>query len=195
MAKGKQSLKETLSPEKIIKTDEEVGSIPFWLINDTYGVAVDAYEYSLVEKKEMTRSVKDDSGQIIGGEIYYSWTYCKSASSFEDALLVYSQVTERKLMGKLVKSKDFRELVKIRLQIQKTINNSFKIEGLNQNVLNACNTIESHKDLEVKINEVSKLIELTTTKANDFIDFIKEKHTIIVQRTESKKHRTPKEDE
>lgn len=194
--KGKQSLKELLDESQLTQTDEETGTIPFWIIDDTYGVAVNQYEFSLVERKEMTRSIKDESGNIAGGEIYYTWQFCKSASSFEDALITYCKVTERKLLTKLVKCKDFREIVKIRLQIQKTINDSFKIDGINKDLLSACNTIESHQELDIKITETNKLINDVTKQANDFIEFIKEKQTIIVNRTENKpkKHRIKEED-
>lgn len=186
MAKGKQSLKETLDESQLVKTDEETGDVPFFLIDSNYGVSVDKYGYSLVERKEMTRSVKDESGTVIGGEIYYQWTFSKSANSFEDALIAYTKVTERKLMGKLVKCKDFKELVKIRLQIQKTINNSFKIDGINAGLLNACNTIQGHEDLKIKISEVNKLADDATEQFNNLIDTIKEKRKIIV-------HEMPKE--
>jgi len=194
--KGKQSLKEILNESQLTQTDEETGTIPFWIIDDTMGVAVNQYEFSLVERKEMTRSIKDENGNITGGEIYYIWQFCKSASSFEDALITYCKVTERKLLAKLVKCKDFREIVKIRLQIQKTINDSFKIDGINKDLLSACNTIESHQELDVKIAETNKLIDDVIKQANDFIEFIKEKQTIIVNRTENKpkKHRIKEEE-
>ena len=194
MARGKQSLKDKLNESLIIKTDEEIGDIPFWLIDENYGVSVDKYGYSLVEKKEMTRGVKDDAGNIVGGETYYTWQFCKSASSFEDGLLAYTRVTERKLMSKLVKCQDFRMLVAIRLQIQKTINNSFKINGINSELLDACNTIQGHEDLKIKIAEVNKLADDTTEQFNDLIDTIKEKRKIIVQEMpKEKKHKIKEE--
>lgn len=195
MAKGKQSLKETLDESQIVQTDEETGSIPFWLIDDTYGISVDQYSFYLVEKKELTRAVKDEKGNIVGGETYIAWQFCKTANSFEDALLTYCKVTERKLFSKLVKCKDFRELVKIRLQIQKTINDSFKLDGINKELLGACETIEAHQELELRAKEMSKLFDKASVEYEKFMEFLREKTTIIVQRTEPKKHRMPKEEE
>jgi hypothetical protein len=192
--KGKQSLKETLDPSLIIKTDEEVGDIPFWLIDLNYGVSVDKYGFCLVERKEMTRSIKDESDNVTGGEIYYAWQFCKSADSFEDALLAYTRVTERKLMSKLVKCQDFKVLVAIRLQIQKTINNSFKLDGINSNLLDACETIQGHEELKIKLNEVNQMTDKVTDTYNEFIDFIKEKRKIIVQEMPKQKKHPIKEE-
>jgi len=63
--KGKQSLKDTLDASLITKTDIEEGDIPFYLIEPNYGVSADKYGYNLIERKEMTRGVKDESGNII----------------------------------------------------------------------------------------------------------------------------------
>ena len=194
MARGKQSLKETLDPSLITKTDIEEGDIPFFLIENGYGVSVDKYGYNLVERKEMTRSVKDEKGNVVGGETYYTWNFSKSAGSFEDALLAYTRVTERKLMSKLVKCADFRKLVAIRLQIQNTINNAFKIDGINSTLLDACNTIQGHEDLKVKITEVNKLADNATEQFNNLIDTIKEKRKIIVQEMPKEKKHPIKEE-
>jgi hypothetical protein len=196
MAKGKQSLAETIDPSKIVDTGEEGGDIPFFLIDNTYGVSADKYGFNLVERKKMTRAVKDDKGNITGGEIYYMWQFSKSANEFEDTLIAYAKLTERKLMSKLVKCQDFRELVKIRLQIQRTINNSFKIDGINKDLLSACNTIQGHEELKIKIEEVNKLADTAEETFNNFIEDVKEKRKIIVQEMpKEKKHRTPKESE
>lgn len=190
MARGRQSLKETIDPSKIIKTYEETGDIPFWLIDKNYGVSADKYGFNLVERKEMTRAVKDEDGNVSGGEIYYAWQFCKSAESFEDGLIAYTKVTECKLMGKLIKCQDFRKLVAIRLQILKTINESFKLDGINSNLLDACNTIQGHEELKIKLEEVNKLADDATKTFDNFIEMIKEKRKIIVQEMpKEKKHR------
>lgn len=191
---AKQSLKEKYGIDNIKKTNDEENK-PFWIIDETYGVSADNYGYSLVERKEMVREIKDEKGEGVGAESYYSWSFCKSANSFEDALLAYTRVTERKLMSKLVKCKDFRELVSIRLQIQKTINNSFKINGVNSELLDACNTIQGHEDLKIKLSEVNKLADEATKSFNELIESIKEKRKIIVQEMpKEKKHRIKEEE-
>ena len=189
MAKGKQSLKEKLGEDLITQTDEESGNIPFFLIDDNYGVAVNPMEYLLVERKEKTRSIKDDTGNVIGGETYYSWEFCRGSDTFETSLINYTKLTERKLLSTLVKCKDFRILVKIRLQIQKTINDAFKIDGLNKELLNACTTIESPEELNLKMKEMMKLMDDAQIKYDDFIEFLKEKQRIVVHRTEPVKRR------
>jgi hypothetical protein len=195
MAKGKQSLIETIDQSKIIDTKEEAGDIPFWLIDENYGVSADKYGFNLVERKKMTRAVKNEKGDITSGEIYYMWQFCKSADSFEDGLIAYTKVTERKLMHQLVKCQDFRKLIAIRLQIQKTINNSFKLNGINSNLLDACNTIQGHEELKIKIDEVNKLANEAEEHFNNLIETIKEKRKIIVQEMpKEKKHRIKEEE-
>jgi hypothetical protein len=193
--KGKQSAIANLDDSQINQVDEESGKVPFFLIDKDYGVTVNQYGFELVERTDGKRYSKDDKGEVTGCEIYDKWIFCKSASGFEDAILAYSQVTERKLMSKLVKCKDFRKLVEIRLRILKTINNAFKIDGVNKDLLSACNTIESHQELEIRIKEMNKMFDAASIKFDNFMEFIKEKQAIIVKRTEPKKHRTPKEEE
>ena len=190
MAKGKQALKDILPEELIVRTDEEV-NVPFWIIDDNYGITVNQYGYELVERKEMMRSVRDEVGNLVSGEVYTTWVFSKSASSFEQAILTYCD----KLMSKLVKCKDFRELVKIRLQIQNTVNNSFKIDGLNRDVLSACQTIDAHEELKLKLDEINDLSDKATRQFDDFMEFVKEKRQIIVKNTEGKKHRMPLEND
>jgi hypothetical protein len=123
------------------------------------------------------------------------WQFCKSADSFEDGLIAYTKVTERKLMHQLVKCQDFRKLIAIRLQIQKTINNSFKLNGINSNLLDACNTIQGHEELKIKIDEVNKLANEAEEHFNNLIETIKEKRKIIVQEMpKEKKHRIKEEE-
>ena len=59
MAKAK--LIDTVDPSKIIVTNKEEGAIPFFIIDDRYGVAVNQYSYMLVVKKNAYRTITSDN--------------------------------------------------------------------------------------------------------------------------------------
>ena len=62
--------------DKIIISDEETGSLPFFLIDDDYGISGNMYDYALVVKKKANRAAtKDDCENYEGMYIQYtSWT-------------------------------------------------------------------------------------------------------------------------
>lgn len=47
MARGKPNLAANVNENNIINTNEHTGSVPFFIIDDEYGIAADEYCYAL----------------------------------------------------------------------------------------------------------------------------------------------------
>ena len=86
MPRGKKALSET-SDLEIIKSDKEEGNIPYFLIDDDYGIACDERQEILVRKRIANRTIKDVNKEYI--EQYVSWDSLCYPSNFTNAISCY----------------------------------------------------------------------------------------------------------
>lgn len=195
MAKGraKQLLENTDLP--LIETDDEEGTIPFFIIDDNYGIAVDNYCYQLCKKSKANKTVKGENGVPTHVESYYKWTSFKYTDSLKSMFDCYVKEKERELHSKLTKSREFRDLMKVQDEIKTIICTSLKPDGHNKEWLSTVELLDEKERLRSEIKELQNIKQSVIREADSLLDIIKEKRKIIIGETEPKKHRIKKEEE
>ena len=94
MARGKKSLIETTNLP-IEKTDKEEGQIPYFIIDDEWGVSCDDRNEILVHKRLANRTIKDENNINTYIEQYYSWESICYTSNFTTAIDIYANKKEQ----------------------------------------------------------------------------------------------------
>lgn len=186
MPRGKKSIIDE-SNLPVINTDEETGTIPFFLIDETYGVACDQYGYMLCKKKSANKTIKDEEGNLDHIESYYTWTPFKYTGTFESIIKCYIEQKERGLNKRLVKQKDFKKLLEIREEIYSIVYKAFNTNGINKEFLSVSNLLDQKVELENEIKNVIELKNNLTKQCNELEKLIKEKRKIIVEKHTAKK--------
>ena len=192
MARGKKSLLET-TDLPIIPTDKEEGQIPYFILDDEWGISCDERQEILVHKKSANRTIKDENGVETHIEQYYMWECIAYTNSFTHTISVYVDKKGKEKKSKLIKSKDYKELIAIQNEIKSTIAKALDFNGINKEFLSITSILDERAKIEEELKllrETKKQIEIETDK---LLQLIKEKRTIIVSNTEPKKRRLKKE--
>lgn len=189
MAKGKKSLFETTDPSNIIETDKEEGQIPFFIIDEEYGIAADNMCYMLVIAKKAGRTIEDNKV-----ETYIKWEPVAYVNTLAQAINDYAIKKERKLNRKLSKSKDLTEIKNNQIIINNIIKKALSVNGQNKEVFDTLELLQTKEDVLKLINEVKNAKEEAIKMFDEFEELIKEKRKIIIKQTEPVKHRYKKED-
>ena len=113
--------KDELTGVEIRETTEEGGRIPFFLLGDDYGIAVDQLSYVLVKKKESMRYIRDEDGSISHGETYYRWTDIGYVGTFRAALEFFYTTKVRDEFSKIKKAKSYKELMEMESKVMEII--------------------------------------------------------------------------
>ena len=194
MAKGrtKQLLENMDLP--LIQTDNEEGSIPFFVIDDDYGIAVDNYGYQLCKRSKANKTVKNNDGIPIHIESYYKWTSFKYTNSLKSMFECYVKEKEYELHSKLTKSRDFRDLMEVQNEIKNIICTALKSEGCNKELLSIVGLLDEKEKLRSEIKELQNIKHSVIREADSLMNIIKEKRRIIIGETEPKKHRSKEEE-
>ena len=166
----------------IEETDIEEGTLPFFLIDDEYGIACDQYCYMLCKKKRANRTIKDEDGKPNHIESYWNWTPFKYTGTFQSIMETYVEQKERGLNKRIIKSKDFKEILETYNKIHKIISDAVDIEGLNKSFMSVTSLLDQKEKLLQKISEVHELKEDLLKEYNELQILIKQKRKIIVDK-------------
>ena len=187
MPRGKKKLTET-TDLPIVHTDIEEGEIPYFLIDDAYGVACDERCEMLCRKKECTRTVNDEDGKPHHIETYYKWESFKYVSTFSQVIDCYMQVEERRLKSEnLVKTTDYNELIKVQEQIGKTVSKALNHKGVNKDFFDVAKLLDQRSKLEEQIAKTEELRVQVEKEYNSLMELVKARRSIIIKETEKKK--------
>ena len=194
MARGKRNLLET-TDLPIITTDKEEGQIPYFLIDDEWGVSCDERQEILVHKKTSSRTIKDENGVETNIEQYYMWDSVAYTSSFTHAISIYVDKKGKEMKSKLSKSKDYNDLILIQNEIKSIITRALDFDSVNKDFLSVTSIINERAKLEEELKLLRETKEQVLSETDKLLQLVKEKRSIIISNTESKKHRTQKEEE
>lgn len=186
MPRGKKTIADE-TELKIIETENEEGTIPFFIIDDEFGIACDQYCYMLCRKKRANKTVKDENGQPTHIESYWMWTSYRYTNSFESIMNTYVSQKERDINKKLVKEKDFKNIIKTYKDIQEIIKNAFNIESLNKDFLSCSALIDQRAKLEGEIKRVEEVKDKLIKECDELEKLIKEKRKIVIDNSTIKK--------
>jgi hypothetical protein len=192
MAKGKKSLLET-TDLPIIETDIEEGLIPYFLIEDEWGINCDERNEILVRKRTASRTIKDENDVEDHIEQYIVWEAETYSNTFTHTIECYINKKGKEEKSKLIKSKDYKDLISIQNEIKSNISKALDFNGINKEFLSITSILDERAKIEEELKllrETKKQIEIETDK---LLQLIKEKRSIIISNTEQKKHRIKKE--
>lgn len=193
MARGKKSLLET-SDLPVVYTDEEKGQIPYFLIDDEWGVSCDERQEILVKKKIANKTVKDENGENEHIEQYTMWDSICYPSTFTDAINSYVKKKSRSMKSKIYKSSDYKDILNVQNEIKSIVAKSLDTNGVNKNFLSITSIINERQKIEEELQMLRDVKEQVNNECEKLMELIKEKRSIIIKNTEPKKHRMPKED-
>lgn len=185
---GRKSLLES-TDLKIVETDIEEGTIPFFLIEDDYGVAADNNCYMLCERKKASRTIKNESGEPDHVETYFLWNSFKYLSTFKGTLECYLQIKSRKLNARKLKTTTYKDIIDNQNEIKNIIANALKSDGVNRDFVSFCDLVDKKKELLNDIQEVKNLKNQLIDEVDSLMNLVKEKRRIIITNTEPTKHR------
>lgn len=167
---------------------EEIGTIPFFLIDDDYGIAADKLCYMLVRRAEGTKTGDDGESVKI-----YRWTSIAYLKDIPGCVREYMELKIRGKNRKLVKSKDFKDLLSVEKEVVDHINSVFTNKNKNE-LLNITEVIQMKEKLKGELEGIRELKEKLLRAYNEFEEMLKEKRRIIIGQTEPKKHRYKEEE-
>lgn len=185
MARGKQSLAETVDEEDII-IDDEISCEPNIIIDDDYGIRGKYLDYALVVKKVAHRTGKVEDGENEGKVIRYeTWENVLYGKTIFDCLHIYQDVTNLSKIKALNNCKDFNVIEKIFKDTNRKIDNYLKCQTISKEADEALSLLDTINQLKFELKEAKEVIK----DANDFKAWLKEKKQIIIKDVEPTKHR------
>jgi hypothetical protein len=189
MARGKQSLVELTLPENIIETDEELGSIPFFDIDEDYAVSGCYADMALVIRKKASKTGKEENGEDpTKVYTYYRWDELKYDSKLSGILDLYLK-TNRLNKFKSQRTKDVRDLIKIEQDLADYIHKLLDVNE-NEQFKQVCNLTDTVMYLKQQISEASKvLLEYKKLIRESEAEFKNGKKIIVENMPKEKKHR------
>lgn len=193
MPKGnKKSLLESDLP--VVTVTEEEGSIPFFLIDDTHGVYANQFGYDVVELKQCNRTVKGTDTEPEYIETFPKWDGIGYVSTFSAAIEFYLDIKERELNKRQVKTKDYKQLIKVQEEIREICLKAFDAKGENADVVSFAQLFDYKAKMLKEIDELKNMKLQLEKEFEQTMDYIKEKRKIVRSNTEPKKHRNKLEE-
>lgn len=193
--KGKLSLLDTTPPEDIIYTDEEAGIMPFFLIEDDWGIACDQYCYKLVNKKQASKTGKEENGEDPEKVYsYYRWDDIKYASDEVGILDCYVDVKKKLKYAQYIKEKDIQAIINVNLEIKAIIEKAFSVDIITKQTEEVCDIFEVSQKLKSKIDKVKENLHEVVDVKNKTIQEIKAVKMSFMERERPKTHRIKEEE-
>ena len=190
---AKETLASQVRTEDIIISNEEI-NIPNYLIDDEYGILIDEYNSTLVERKIAYRTGKESDGENEGKVIQYiSWTPVKThiyGRTVFDAFDNYAKYVTGRKIKELSKCTNFDSVKQIYLDTQSAIRKAMKSTKFTSDIVEHGTLIDEIAELKAKLKEVNDVL----AEADELRDLIKSKRRIIIGETEPKKHRVKLEE-
>ena len=185
---AKETLASTVDPSEIVDLGEEI-NIPNYLIDETYGVLLDEYGSTLVERKISYRTGKAEDGENEGKVIQYiNWTPVKThiyGRNVFDAFENYANYVNGKTLKQLKKETDFNTVKQIYLDTQSTIRKAMKSSQFSSDIVEHSTLINEIAELKAKLKAINNVL----AEADELREMVKEKRRIVIAETEPKKHR------
>lgn len=194
MPKGKQSLVEITTPENIIETNEEVGSIPFFDIDDEYAISGGYSDMALVIKKKASKTGKEDKGEDPNKVYtYYRWDELKYDSQLSGIFDIYLKMKKLNAF-KGQRTKDIKELISIEQELSAYIHKILDIK-INEQFKEVCDLTDTVLYLKEQIAEAKNVLSEYKKLIQESEHEFKEAKKIIVENMpKEKKHRVKLEE-
>ncbi|MDF2950459.1 MAG: hypothetical protein K0S18_42 [Anaerocolumna sp.] len=189
MARGKQSLLELTAPENIIETNEEVGSIPFFDIDDEYAISGCYGDYALVIRKKASKTGKEENGEDnTKVYTYYRWDELKYDSKVYGIFDLYLKAKRLHSFKNMKRTNDIKELIKIEKEISDYVHNILDINTSEQ-FKTVCDLTDTVLFLKKQIEEARNTLSEYKKLIHDTqLEFKESKKLIVENMPKTKKH-------
>lgn len=195
MAKGKQSLIELTAPENIIETDEEVGSLPFFDIDNEYSISGGYADMALVIRKKTSKTGKEENGEDpTKVYTYYRWDELKYDSKLSGIFDIYLKVMRLNKFKSIERTNDIKKLIKIEQDLADYIHNLLDVKE-NEQFKQVCDLSDTVIYLKQQIIEANKVLSEYKKLMADTENEFKEGRKIIVENMPKTKKHPIKEEE
>jgi hypothetical protein len=196
MARGRQSLIEITSPENIIETNEEVGSLPFLDIDDEYAVSGCYADMALVVRKKASKTGKEENGEDPSKVYtYYRWDELKYHSQLSGIFEIYFKVKELNNLKKMPRTKDIKDILAIEQELVEYIHKVLDI-NTNKQFKEVCDLTDTLLYLKEQINDAKNvLVEYKKLIKDAELEFKEAKKIIVENMPKEKKQRKVKLEE
>lgn len=194
MARGKVSLVELTAPEDIIETNDEMGSIPFFDIDDEYAISGCYADMALVIRKKASKTGKEENNEDpTKVYTYYRWDELKYDSKISGVLDIYLKVN-RLNKFKSQRTKDIKDLIKIEQDLSDYIHKLLDVKE-NEQFKQVCDLTDTVLYLKQQIADANKVLsEYKKLISDTEIEFKKGKQIIIEHMPKQKKHKIKEEE-
>ena len=190
---AKETLASTVNEEDIVDLGEEENA-PNFLIDENYGGLGRYGDIALVERKVAYRTGKPEDGVNEGKVIrYIKWTNVEPHTygrTIFDVLNNYDKYVSHIKFKQLNKSQNFDDVKQIYLDTQSTIRQALKSSQFTDDIKQQGTLIDEIELLKSKLKKVDSIL----AEADELHELIKNKRKIVINDTESKKHRVKLEE-
>lgn len=190
---AKETLASTVNEEDIVDLGEEENA-PNFLIDENYGGLGRYGDIALVERKIAYRTGKAEDGINEGKVIrYIKWTNVEPHTygrTIFDVLNNYDKYVSHIKFKQLNKSQNFDDVKQIYLDTQSTIRQALKSSQFTDDIKQQGTLIDEIELLKSKLKKVDSIL----AEADELHELIKNKRKIVINDTESKKHRVKLEE-
>jgi len=191
--KGKQSLAEVTAPENIIETTEEVGSLPFFDIDDEYAISGCYADMALVIRKKASKTGKKENNED-PSKVYtfYRWDELKYNSQLSGVFNSYLKIKKLTAFKKL-RTNDIKDLIKIEQDLADYLHKLLDVKE-NEQFRNVCDLTDTVLYLKQQITEASKVLsDYKRLIADTELEFKEAKKIIVENMPKQKKHKVVEE--
>lgn len=195
MARGKQSLIELTAPENIIETDEEIGSLPFFDIDDEYAISGGSNDMALVIRKKASKTGKEENGEdATKVYTYYRWDELKYDIKLSGMFDIYLKVARLNKFKNMERTNDIKKLIKIEQDLADYIHKLLDVNE-NEQFKQVCDLTDTVIYLKQQIKDASKVLsEYKKLIADTEKEFKEGKKIIVENMPKPKKHKVKEEE-
>ncbi len=171
MGRGKPSMAANVDKEDIITTDENTGSVPFYLIDDEWGIAADEYCYALCRGKIAHKKDIVDGKEVIVS--YKRWSKVSYYNSIWSVLKGYAEKKEKIDLSQL-KTTDIGKIAQISETIKVIVTNKMNEYVFDTNIEEIGKLEQTKKKLMKEVKEIAAMKESLQKEYDETMALLKQ---------------------
>ena len=170
MGRGKPNMATNVEEENIIITDENSGAVPFYQIDNEWGITADEHSYALSNGKIAHRKETIDEKEVIIS--YKRWSKVSYHDSIWAVLKAYAKRKERMDLSQL-KNADIGEIAQISESIKNVITQKMNEYAYDFNIEEIGELEQTKKRLTREIEELVAMKESLQNEYDETVALLK----------------------
>lgn len=171
MGRGKPSMAANVDKEDIITTNENTGSVPFYLIDDEWGIAADEYCYALCRGKTAHKKDIVDGKEVIVS--YKRWSKVSYYNSIWSVLKGYAEKKEKIDLSQL-KTTDIGKIAQISENIKVIVTKKMNEYVFDTNIEEIGKLEHTKKKLMREVKEITAMKESLQKEYDETMALLKQ---------------------